>query len=96
MISVPKSVTVAGGGGFIGGWLVSRLRELGIKHIRAIDIKPLSGWYQVFDDVENLVLDLRDKSACERACEGAEQVFNLACDMGGMGFIEAHRAECMI
>ena len=58
--------------------------------------KPFEGWYQKFDGVENLVLDLQDKAACERAMQGAAVVYNLAADMGGMGFIELHKAECML
>src|SRR5437588_12966105 len=89
-------VTVAGGGGFIGGHLVAELRRRGQGRIRSVDIKPLDRWYQRFDDVENLALDLRDRDACERAVDGASDVFNLAADMGGMGFIENLKADCMV
>jgi GDP-D-mannose 3',5'-epimerase len=89
-------VLVTGGGGFIGGHLVAELRRRGHTRIRSVDIKPLDHWYQRFDDVENLVLDLRDRDACELAVRGAADVFNLAADMGGMGFIETHKADCMI
>jgi GDP-D-mannose 3',5'-epimerase len=90
-------VLVCGAGGFIGGWLVADLRNSGIGRIRAVDLKPLSEWNQRFDDVENLVLDLRDGSACRRALEGgAASVYNLASDMGGMGFIENNKALCML
>lgn len=89
-------VVVTGAGGFIGGHLVAELRRRGFERIRAVDIKPGHEWYQRLDDVENLELDLRDREACERTVEGATEVFNLASDMGGMGFIEAHKAECMI
>jgi len=91
-----KLVLVAGGGGFIGGHLVAELRRRGYDRIRSVDIKPLDQWYQAFDDVENLVLDLRDRDACERSVDGASDVFNLAADMGGMGFIETHKADCMV
>jgi GDP-D-mannose 3', 5'-epimerase len=87
---------VAGGGGFIGGHLVAELRRRGYDRIRSVDIKPLDSWYQMFGDVENLVLDLRDRDACEQAVDGACDVFNLAADMGGMGFIETHKADCMV
>ena len=63
------TVVVAGGGGFIGGHLVARFRERGLN-VRSVDIKPLDEWLQSWDDVENLVLDLREKEACERACVG--------------------------
>jgi len=89
-------VTVTGGGGFIGGALVADLRSRGYSKIRAVDIKPLDEWYQKFPDVENLVLDLNLKENCHRAAQGAYQVFNLAANMGGMGFIEANKALCML
>ena len=89
-------ILVTGAGGFIGGHLVARLRSLGHRQIRAVDIKPLAQWYQVFPDADNRVLDLRRPEDCRAAAEGATEIYNLACDMGGMGFIEAHKAECMI
>ncbi|MGE3670389.1 MAG: NAD-dependent epimerase/dehydratase family protein [Polyangiaceae bacterium] len=89
-------VLVAGGGGFIGGHLVAELRRRGVSRIRSVDIKPVSEWYQVFDDVETLQLDLRDKDACIKSAADAAEVFQLACDMGGMGFIELHKADCML
>lgn len=89
-------VVVTGGGGFIGGHLIARLRGLGHTRLRSVDVKPLEEWYQRFDDVENRRLDLRRPAACEEACRGARQVFQLASDMGGMGFIETHKAECML
>jgi nucleoside-diphosphate-sugar epimerase len=96
VISVGSRVLVAGAGGFIGGHLVSELRRQGVSFIRAIDRKPPSEWYQRFSDVENLTLDLTEKAACETAVSGVTQVYNLAADMGGMGFIETHKAECML
>jgi GDP-D-mannose 3', 5'-epimerase len=89
-------VVVTGGGGFIGGHLVAELRRRNYRRIRAVDIKPLHEWYQVFDDVEKCVLDLRERAACDAAAKGARSIFNLAADMGGMGFIELHKAECML
>jgi nucleoside-diphosphate-sugar epimerase len=89
-------VVVTGGGGFIGGHLIADLRARGYKRLRAVDMKDAADWYQRLPDVENLQLDLRRQDACARAAEGARYVFNLACDMGGMGFIESHKAECML
>ena len=89
-------VVVAGGGGFIGGWLISELRRQGYSKLRAVDVKPFQEWYQRFDDVENLVLDLNLKPACEIAVKGAADVYNLAANMGGMGFIENNKALCML
>lgn len=89
-------VVVAGADGFIGGSLVGDLRRQGFTHIRAVGAKPFERWYQHFPDVENLQLDLKDKENCETATRGAYQVFMLAADMGGMGFIEKHKAECML
>jgi GDP-D-mannose 3',5'-epimerase len=90
-------VLVCGAGGFIGGWLVAGLRSAGGLSIRAVDIKPFEQWYQRFEDVENLTLDLQDRSACERAVAGhVREVYNLAADMGGIGFIEHNKALCML
>jgi GDP-D-mannose 3', 5'-epimerase len=89
-------VLVTGGGGFIGGHLVSRLRLDGVDDIRALDRVPLSAWHQRFHDVDNRCADLQDLAACRSACEGVDVVFNLAADMGGMGFIENNKALCML
>jgi GDP-D-mannose 3',5'-epimerase len=89
-------VVVTGAGGFIGGHLVAELRQQGHRRIRAVDVKPLGDWFQRFGDVENRVLDLRERDSCFAAAKDARYVYNLACDMGGMGFIETHKAECMI
>src|SRR2546423_14461327 len=89
-------IVVCGGGGFIGGHLIADLRRQGHNNLRAIDIKPLAEWYQVFPDVENVRLNLQEKKACEQAVAGAEIVYNLAADMGGMGFIENNKALCML
>jgi GDP-D-mannose 3',5'-epimerase len=90
-----KVTVVAGGGGFIGGHLVAALRADGHR-VRSVDIKPVEEWYQSFDDVDNVVADLKLKDAARRACQDADLVFQLAADMGGMGFIEHHRALCML
>lgn len=91
-----RLVVVTGAGGFIGGSLVARLRAAGQQRIRAVDIKPWHEWYQRFDDVENLVLDLNVKQNCEITARGASDIYNLAANMGGMGFIESNKALCML
>ena len=78
-----QRVVVAGGGGFIGGHLVAELRCQRLA-VRAVDVKPLAEWHQVFDDVENVVADLQLEESCERACRGVDTVYQLAADMGGM------------
>ncbi len=90
-----KKILVAGAGGFIGGHLVKELVKKG-NSVRAVDIKPLNEWYQITDGVDNLVLDLRLRENCYTALNGFNEVFNLAADMGGMGFIENNKAACMI
>jgi GDP-D-mannose 3',5'-epimerase len=89
-------VVVTGAGGFIGGHLVAGFREQGYNQIRAVDSKPLDEWYQHFDDVENLQLDLNLKENCEISAKGADEIYNLAANMGGMGFIENNKALCML
>src|SRR5262245_1142043 len=91
-----KLILVAGGGGFIGGHLVAHFREQGYQRIRSVDVKPFDQWYQKFDDVENVQADLKLRDECHDACKGAYQVYNLAADMGGMGFIENNKALCML
>lgn len=89
-------ITVGGAGGFIGGHLVASFLEKGFTNIRAVDIKPFDEWYQVFDSAENIVADLKDRDECRMAVRGANEVYNLAADMGGMGFIENNKALCML
>ncbi len=89
-------VLVCGAGGFIGGHLVADLRRQGFTDIRAVDQKPLEAWYQRFDDVDNRQLDLSRLEACDEAVAGMDVVYNLAADMGGMGFIELNKALCML
>jgi len=88
-------IVVGGAGGFIAGALVRYFHEQGFRRIRAIDKKPLPQWYQRTPGVECLCLDLSEPDNCRRACEGAVEVYNLAADMGGMGFIERFRIECL-
>jgi nucleoside-diphosphate-sugar epimerase len=89
-------VLVAGAGGFIGGHLVKYLRKIGYQQIRAVDIKPLQEWHQLDPLTENLSLDLRDLANCQQVTKEIDEVYNLAADMGGMGFIENHKALCML
>src|ERR1700721_323399 len=89
-------VVVCGAGGFIGGHLVKSLLDNGANVIRAVDVKPLDEWYQTSPGVSSLSLDLKDKDSCMKAAQGAEVVFQLAADMGGMGFIENNKALCML
>jgi nucleoside-diphosphate-sugar epimerase len=88
-------IVIGGAGGFIAGALTRYFKEQGFTRIRAIDKKPLYQWYQVVPGVESLCMDLSEKENAIRACEGAVEVYNLAADMGGMGFIERFRVECL-
>lgn len=91
-----ESVVICGAGGFIGGHLVKYMLDRGINVRRAVDIKPIDEWHQVSRDVENLALDLSEKDSAYQAAEGMDVIVQLAADMGGMGFIERHKAECML
>jgi len=91
-----KAAVVCGAGGFIGGHLVKGLIANGIKVVRAVDIKPLSEWYQTTNGVENLTLDLKNYENCLTAAADIDLVYQLAADMGGMGFIENNKALCML
>jgi len=88
-------IVLAGAGGFIAGALARYFHDQGFTRIRAVDKKPLPEWYQRVPGVECLCLDLSNEKNCRRACEGAVEVYNLAADMGGMGFIERFRIECL-
>jgi len=88
-------IVITGAGGFIGGSLVRYFHERGGRRIRAVDKKPVADWYQRVPEVETLCLDLSLEENCRRAVAGAAEVYNLAADMGGMGFIERFRIECL-
>lgn len=88
-------IVVGGGGGFIGGHLVAALQSEG-KRVRAVDIKPKNEWYQVVPGVESVQADLKEIENCREVMQGANDVFQLAADMGGMGFIEHNKALCML
>ncbi|NRB45114.1 MAG: NAD-dependent epimerase/dehydratase family protein, partial [Verrucomicrobiales bacterium] len=90
-----KKILVAGGGGFIGGHLAKSLVDRG-HDVRVVDVKPLDQWYQRTEGAENIVANLEEKDACFSASEGCDEVYNLACNMGGMGFIENNKALCML
>jgi GDP-D-mannose 3',5'-epimerase len=88
-------IVITGAGGFIAGTLTRYFHDLGYRRIRAVDRKPLPEWYQRVPGVESLTLDLSDADNAVRAVEGAVEVYNLAADMGGMGFIERFRVQCL-
>ena len=94
-LSKDDLIVIGGAGGFIGGSLARSFHDRGFKRIRAIDKKPMHEWYQRVPGVECLCLDLSVEDNCRRACENAVEVYNLAADMGGMGFIERFRVECL-
>lgn len=90
------SILVTGAGGFIGGHLVGDLLCRGFRRIRAVDQKPFADWFQLFREADNRSFDLQEKAACDESAKGADYVYNLAADMGGMGFIENNKALCML
>tara|TARA_B100000427_G_scaffold327585_1_gene338667 strand:- start:345 stop:1340 length:996 start_codon:yes stop_codon:yes gene_type:complete len=92
---VKKTILVCGAGGFIGGHLVKDLLTQGFKVVCA-DIKPFEYWFQLFEDTKNYNLDLKEYENCLKVSTGVDLVYNMACNMGGMGFIENNKAECML
>ena len=90
-----KKILIAGGGGFIGGHLAKTLVNKGHK-VRVVDVKPIDEWYQKSPGAENIVANLEEKEACFSVSEGCDEIYNLACNMGGMGFIENNKALCML
>src|ERR1700677_29899 len=91
-----SKILVCGAGGFIGGHLVSSLFAEGAAAVRAVDIKPFDEWHQVHAAANNRILDLQLRDACLEAATGMDGIFQLAADMGGMGFIESNKARCML
>lgn len=89
-------IVICGGGGFIGGHLARYFVNQGFTNVRVADKKPIEKWYQVFEGLDNLQLDLEDKASCYKVLDGADVVYNLAADMGGMGFIELNKGLCML
>lgn len=90
-----RKILVTGGGGFIGGHLTKVLLMQG-HHVRCVDRKPVGEWHQVFKDADNVVADLRELDACMTACDGMDECYQLAADMGGVGFIENNKTLCML
>ena len=90
-----KNILIAGGGGFIGGHLADKLLKFNNNLIIA-DIKPKKNWFQYFDKAKNYVVDLKDYQSALKVTKNVDYVFNMACNMGGMGFIENNKAECML
>ena len=86
---------VCGAGGFIGGHLVDSLLKDGHEVVCA-DVKPLEYWFQLHDECKNFSLDLKEIENCEQVMNGVEYVYNMACNMGGMGFFENNKALCML
>ena len=91
-----KKVLICGAGGFIGGHLVSYFSKEKIFDIICVDIKPLEFWFQIYDKNLNYSFDLKNYEDCLRVTKNIDYVFNMACNMGGMGFIENNKAECML
>jgi nucleoside-diphosphate-sugar epimerase len=91
-----KNILITGGGGFIGGELARQIIMLGAKEVRVVDRKETSDWYQIHEGANNLNLDLADYLNCKKATKNIDVIFNLAADMGGMGFIENNKALCML
>ena len=88
-------ILVAGAGGFIGGWLVRELISKGDQVI-AVDVKPKEEWYQVHENASNFTRDLSLLEECHKSALAVDEIYNLAADMGGMGFIENNKAACML
>ena len=90
-----KKYLVCGAGGFIGGYISKRLIELG-EQVTCVDIKPIDLWFQKHDGAKNISLDLKSLENCNQVTKNQDYVINMACNMGGIGFIEWNKAKCMI
>ncbi len=95
-IFTEKNIVICGGGGFIGSWLAKSFTKLSNVQITVVDIKPKKEWFQIFPNFQNVVADLSLLENCTKLLKGADIVFNLAADMGGMGFIENNKGLCML
>jgi nucleoside-diphosphate-sugar epimerase len=91
-----KTVLICGAGGFIGGSLVANLVKENNYNIICADIKPFEYWFQFFDHLDNFSLDLKEYENCLKVTQKVDRIYNMACNMGGMGFIENNKAECML
>ena len=91
-----KTVLICGAGGFIGGHLAADLLKSGNYNLVCADIKPIEYWFQYFEESKNFSLDLKEYENCLKVTEEVDYIYNLACNMGGMGFIENNKAECML
>jgi GDP-D-mannose 3',5'-epimerase len=90
-----KKYLVCGAGGFIGGHLVESLRAEG-HEVVCVDNKPYEYWFQINESNKNYSLDLKEYQNCLTVTDGVDYIYNMACNMGGMGFIENNKAECML
>ena len=90
-----KKILITGGGGFIGGHLANFYQKKGYQ-IVSVDVKNKKSWFQINSYNKNIRVDCRDPLVCDRIVKGVDYIFNLACDMGGMGFIENNKALCML
>ena len=91
-----KKILICGAGGFIGGHLAKHFFDQKKFKLVCVDIKPIESWFQIFDENENYSFDLKDYNSCLKVTKGVDYIFNMACNMGGMGFIENNKAECML
>lgn len=91
-----SKILVCGAGGFIGSHFVSRLLTNNNLEIVCADIKPIDDWFQAFSECKNFSFDLKSYDNCLKATDGVDYIYNFACNMGGMGFIENNKAECML